>query len=150
MEHYDPNKAQQVWQRVTGQEPEQLQNMQALAVAELNEAAVYWLLSQQLQGKERSMLRRIFEEDQAHAACLKGIHYFVQDQPLSVRPVLPAPETLVIALRKSYARKRNALQAYISRASDSQYGCVFRILAQEEEQHCKTILQIVGHLKKGA
>ena len=148
MEHYDSDKAQRVWQRVSGNDPSPSESIQALAVAELNEAAVHWLLSQQLQGKERSLLRKIFEEDQAHTACLKGIYYFTQDQPLSVKPVLPGPEVPLIALRKSYSRKLRALREYESRSSDPEYGHIFRKLAQEEAEHCKSILQIVGHLKK--
>ena len=148
MDYYDSEKAQRVWQRVSGKDAPSLQSIQALASAELNEAAVHWMLSQQLQGKERALLRRIFEEDQAHTACLKGIHFFMEDQPLSVRPVLPSPEAPLIALRKSYGRKLRALREYESRASDPEYGHIFRKLAQEESEHCKNILQIVGHLKK--
>ena len=148
MDYYDSEKAQRVWQRVSGKEAPPLQSIQALASAELNEAAVHWMLSQQLQGKERALLRRIFEEDQAHTACLKGIHFFMEDQPLSVRPVLPSPEAPVLALRKSYGRKLQALREYESRASDPEYGHIFRKLAQEEAEHCKNILQIVGYLKK--
>ena len=148
MEHYDLDKAQRVWQRVSGNDPSPTETIQALAVAELNEAAVHWMLSQQLQGKERALLRRIFEEDQAHTACLKGIHFFMEDQPLSVRPVLPSPESPVITLRKSYARKLKALLEYTERSGDPEYGHIFRQLAQEEENHCKAILQIVGQIKK--
>jgi rubrerythrin len=148
MENYDADMEQRVWQRVLGTEQPQEKSLQALAVAELSEAAVHWLLSQQLQGKERAMLRKIFEEDQGHTACLKGIHYFIEDQPLSVRPVVPTPEAPVIALRKSYGRKLNALREYTARASDPEYGHIFQRLAQEEQQHCKTILQIVGQMKK--
>ena len=147
MDYYDSEKAQRVWQRVSGKDAPPLQSIQALASAELNEAAVHWMLSQQLQGKERALLRRIFEEDQAHTACLKGIHFFMEDQPLSVRPVLPSPEAPVLALRKSYARKLKALREYTERSGDPEYGHIFRQLAQEEENHCKAILQIVGQIK---
>ena len=148
MDYYDSEKAQRVWQRVSGEELAPSESIQSLAVAELNEAAIHWMLSQQLQGKERALLRKIFEEDQAHTACLKGIYYFVEDQPLSVRPILPAPESAVIALRKSYGRKLKALREYTARENDPEYGHIFRKLAQEEAEHCKSILQIVGHIKK--
>ena len=148
MEYYDSGKEQQIWQRVCGNGAVPSESIQGLAAAEINEAAVHWLLSQQLQGKERAALRRIFEEDQAHAACLKGVHYFMEDQPLSIRPVLPGPEALLVALRKSYGRKLKALREYTVRENDPEYGHIFQKIAQEEQQHCKLILQIVGQMKK--
>ena len=148
MENYDADMEQRVWQRIRGAEQPQEKSMQVLAAAELTEAAVHLMLSQQLQGKEKALLRTIFEDDQNHAACLKGIHYFTTDSTLSVRPVPPAPDAPVMALRKCYARKLRAQKEYESRASDPEYGSVFRQLAEDEGRHCKMILQIAGSIKK--
>ena len=148
MEQYDTGMEQRVWQRIKGADCPPQKGLQALAAAELTEAAVLLMLSQQLQGKEKALLRKIYEEDQNHAACLKGIHYFTTDSPLSVRPVPPAPDAPVLALRKCYARKLRAQKEYESRASDPEYGSVFRQLAEDEGRHCKMILQIVGNMKK--
>ncbi len=149
MERFDTQTEERVWQRVHGQQPPQLeQSIQALAAAELSEAAAHLMLSRQLQGKEKAILRKIYEEDHAHAACLKGIHYFTFDTPLAIRPVPPAPEAPVIALRKSYARKLRALRQYESRCDDPEYGAVYQALAQQERTHCRLILELVGNLKK--
>lgn len=147
MEQFDLET--EVWQRVQGEKPPRLeQSLQALATAELSEAAAHLMLSKQLQGKEKLVLREIYEDDQSHAACLKGIHYFTFDTPLSVRPIPPAPESPVVALRKAYARKLRASQEYARRADHPEYGAVYKVLAQQEQQHCRLILEIVGNLKK--
>ena len=149
MEQFDKDIENRVWQRVNGDNPPRLeQSLQALAAAELSEAAAHLMLSRQLQGKEKAILRRIYEEDQAHAACLKGIHYFTFDTPLAVRHIPPAPESPAVALRKAYARKLRALRQYESRSDDPEYGAVYAALARQEQEHCRLILEMVGNLKK--
>lgn len=149
MEQFDTEMESRIWQRVQGGQPPQLeQSLQALAAAELSEAAAHLMLSRQLQGKEKAILRRIYEEDQCHAACLKGIHFFTFDTPLAVRHIPPAPDSPVVALRKAYARKLRALRQYESRGNDPEYGGVYKTLAQQEREHCRLILELVGNLKK--
>lgn len=149
MEQFDTEMEDRVWQRVHGEKPPQLeQSLQALAAAELSEAAAHLMLSRQLQGKEKAILRKIYEEDQSHADCLKGIHYFTFDTPLSIRPIPPAPESPLIALRKAYGRKLRALRQYENRFDDPEYGAVYQTLACQEQAHCRLILELVGNLKK--
>lgn len=149
MERFDTETEEKVWQRVHGEKPPKLeQSLQALAAAELSEAAAHLMLSRQLQGKEKAIARKIYEEDQAHAACLKGIHYFTFDKPLAIRPIPPAPEPPVIALRKAYGRKLRAMRQYESRFDDPEYGAVYKALAKQEQEHCRLILELVGNLKK--
>lgn len=149
MEHFDTHTEDRVWQRIHGEKPPKLeQSLQSLAAAELSEAAAHLMLSRQLQGKEKAILRKIYEEDQNHASCLKGIHYFTFDAPLAIRPIPPAPESPVIALRKAYGRKLRALRQYESRMDDPEYGALYQALAQQEREHCRLILELVGNLKK--
>ena len=149
MEQFDTEMEDRIWQRLRGEVPPRLeQSLQALAAAELSEAAAHLMLSRQLQGKEKAILRRIYEEDQSHATCLKGIHFFTFDTPLAVRHTPPVPESPVIALRKAYARKLRALHQYESRFDDPEYGAVYKVLAQQEREHCRLILELVGNLKK--
>lgn len=149
MEQFDADMESAVWQRVHGEQPPRLeQSLQSLAAAELSEAAAHLMLSRQLQGKEKAVLRKIYEDDLSHAACLKGIHYFTFDTPLAARPVPPAPDSPVIALRKAYARKLKACKQYESRFDDPEYGAVYRTLARQEQEHCRLILELVGMLKK--
>ena len=125
-----------------------MQSLHALAAAELSEAAAFLMLSRQLQGKEKALLRKIYEEDLSHAACLKGVHYLSTDKPLAIRHIPPAPESPVNALCKAYARKLKVLKQYENRANDPEYSAIFASLAQQERQHCRLILELVGNLKK--
>lgn len=149
MEKFDTETEGRVWQRVRGEQPPKLeQSLQALAAAEQSEAAAFLMLSRQLQGKEKAILRRIYEEDHDHADCLKGIHYFTFDNPLAIRHIPPAPESPVVGLRKAYARKLRALKEYESRSDNPEYGPIFASLARQEWEHCRLILELVGTLKK--
>ena len=145
MEKYDQEMEQRVWKRVRGEEQAHLpMPLQGLAAAEQNEAAVYLMLSRQLQGAEKAILRRLFSEEQIHAAILRGMHMVMTGQKLTLRTIPPKPETPEIALRKCYARKLKTIQEYESRTADKEYGTVFSKLLRQEREHCAAILQILG------
>ena len=149
MEKFDSEMQQRVWKRVRGeaQTPPPL-GLQGLAAAEQNEAAVYLMLSRQLQGKEKATLRKLFEQEQAHAAILRGMHTVMTGQRISPRTLPPEPQTPELTLRKCYARKLKVLAEYESRTDDREYGAVFLRLAQQEREHCTMILEILGDLKR--
>ena len=65
MEQIDPQKAQRVWQRVRGEEPANapLTALQSLAAAEWTQASAYLLLSRQMQGEEKELLRKLSRPD---------------------------------------------------------------------------------------
>ena len=150
MENYDAEMAARVWKRVRGEadaEPPRM-GIQGLAAAEWAESAVYLMLSRQLQGREKAVLRQLFEEERTHADCLKGMHLLTTGKPLALRTPPPSPETPELALRKCYARTLRALKEYESRQDDPEYGHVFRHLAEEERKHCTVILELVGGMKR--
>lgn len=148
MEKFDTELEQRVWKRVRGEEQTPSTGLKALAAAEQSEAAVYLMLSRQLQGREKALLRKMFAEEQTHAAILRGMHDMTAGQRIAARTAPPAPETPEIALRKSYGRKLRALAEYESRLRDPQYGPVFGVLAQQEREHCAMILEIMGSLRR--
>ena len=147
MDNFDSELEQRVWKRVHGEQPQQNVSLQSLASAEQNEAAVYLMLSRQLQGAEKAMLRRLFSEEQTHGAILRGIHTAMTGQKLTLRTIPPKPETPEIALKKCYARKLKALSEYESRTGDKEFGAVFSYLARQERTHCAMLLEILGNLK---
>lgn len=150
MENYNAEMAERVWKRVRGEQDAELPQMglQGLAAAEWAEAAVYLMLSRQLQGHEKAMLRQLFEEERSHASCLKGMYLLSTGTPMSLRTPPPVPETPELALRKCYARTLKALKEYESRIEHPEYGHVFRQLAEEERRHCMMILELVGRIKR--
>jgi len=55
-------------------------------------------------------------------------------------------EDPAIALRRCYGREMRCLAAYEARSGDSEYGPVFVQMAQQEREHCKNILHLLGKL----
>ena len=148
MEKQNLELEQRVWKRVRGEEQPGPVSVQALVAAEQNEAAEHLMLSRQMQGREKAMLRKMFEEDRCHAAILRGMNELMTGKRLAMRTSPPAPQTPETALRKSYARKLQALSEYESRCADAEYGAAFSKMAQQEREHCAMILEILGSLAR--
>ncbi len=148
MEKFDAELEKRVWKRVAADETAAPISLQGLLVAEQTLAVSFLVLARQMQGKEKTMLRSLFEQEQSHAACLRGIHMVMSGQHLAVRtpPVTPqAPEAM---LRKCYGRKLQMLSEYESRINDREYGAVFAQLAQQEREQCMQLLEVLGNLKR--
>jgi len=149
MEKYDTELEARVWKRVRGEAEEcpcPLE-LQPLAAAEWAEAAMYLMLSRQMQGSRKGLLRQLFEQERAHADCLKGMHQMMTGKPLSLRTPPPSVQMPEQALRKCYANTLRRLGEYEKRSDDPQYGHVFQKMAEEEKQHCRMLLELVGSMK---
>ena len=146
MEHYDAAKAARVWQRVqNGQTgPEPLTGLPALIGEELLSAAAYQQLSRKTGARDASALHRLWEENHAHAACLKGIHNLVTGEKTSPKiPSIPL-ESPELMLRRCYGREMRCLAQYEVRSSDPEYGAVFAGLAGQKRVQCMTLLELIG------
>lgn len=150
MEKYDAEMAARVWQRVRGEaapEGPLPPSVQALAAAELAQAAALLQLSRQLQGRQKAQARRLYEEEKAHGDILRGIHFLMTGKRPMLR-IAPAegiaPE---IALRKCYGASLRAMKAYEGRSAEPEYGPVFASLARQEKEHCALLLELLGGLK---
>ena len=151
METIDPLKAARVWQRVQADIPSENkeQGLLGLIAQEWTDAATYLQRSRRFQGKDSATLRRMFEEEQAHTACLKGIYTLITGTRPTVKAVPPAPDDPEQILRRCYGREMRCLAQYEQRTSDPEYGQVFARLATQEREHCRIILELIGNLKKG-
>lgn len=150
METYDPEKAARVWQRVHASAaiaPDG-DSLLALITGEWADAATYLYLSRSRQGREAAALRRLFEEEQSHAACLKGIYTLSTGKKPIIHTVPPAKEPLETALRRCYGREMRSLAEYEARSADPEYGPVFARLAAQEREHCRIVLELLGNLKQ--
>lgn len=148
MDNLDHEKQVQVWQRVHAQKTQpKEQGLLAMIAQEWTDAATYLQLSRVLSGKDSQMLRKMYEQEQAHTACLKGIYTLITGTHPTVRPI-PAPhEPPEAALRRCYGREMQCLAQYEARSGDLEYGQVFSRLADQERAHCHLILEIIGRLK---
>ena len=147
----DANKEAEVWRRVRGEQqpvrPGPMENLQELIMEEWISASAYLQLSRQMQAKEpAATLQRLFREEQAHAACLKGIYTLVKGTQPTVKTVPAQKERVEIALRKCYGREMRSLMEYEKRSDDPEYGPVFARLAEQEREHCRAVLELIGSL----
>ena len=148
METIDKAKAARVWQRVQGEAAANpTHGLQGMIAEEWADAAIYLSLSRRVQGNAANILRKIGQEEQSHMACLKGI-YALQG---TGRPDIPAPPAVdkapvSVILRRCYGREMRCLAQYESRASDPEYGQVYARMAQQEREHCRLVLELLGSL----
>ena len=150
MEKYDPEAAARVWQRVRGEasQNEEANSLPAMIAGEWWDAASYLRLSRQFTGKEAGILRKMFEEEQSHAACLKGIYTLLTGQRLVTQTPVARQEPLSATLRRCYGREMQCLANYEKWSDHREYGPVFARLAQQERAHCAALLEILGNLKE--
>lgn len=148
METYDKVKAARVWQRVQGEVASNpAQGLQGLIAEEWADAAIYLSLSRRVQGNAAIILKKMGQEEQSHMACLKGISTLLG----AGRPEVPAPPPVdkapvAVLLRRCYGREMRCLAQYESRAADPEYGQIFAKIAQQEREHCRQILELLGNL----
>lgn len=148
METIDKAKAARVWQRVQGSvNTDPTQGLSGMIAEEWADAALYLSLSKRVQGNAAGILRKIGQEEQSHMACLKGI-YTLQG---AGRPDVPPPPPVDRApigtlLRRCYGREMRCLAQYESRASHPEYGQIFARMAQQEREHCRLLLELLGSL----
>lgn len=149
MDTIDPAKAARVWQRVRTEVPESAPEagLGELIARERESAATYLQLSRRFQGKQSALLRKLSEQEQAHAACLKGIYTLLTGKRPNVAGVAPAPDEPQKVLRRCYGRQMQCLARYEQRASDPEYGHIFMRLAQQEKEHCHILLELLGSIK---
>ena len=150
METIDPAKAARVWQRVQGALPaeQKEQGLCEMIARAWTDSAVFLHLARRFSGKESALLRKLSEQEQASAACLKGIYTLITGQRPAVRAVQPQPEESERALRRCYGSKMQSLTWYESRTGDPEYGPIYARLAQQEWEHCRIVLELLGGLKK--
>jgi rubrerythrin len=148
METIDRAKAARVWQRVQGEAAANpTYGLQGLIAEEWADAAIYLSLSRRVQGNAAAILRKIGQEEQSHMACLKGI-YALQG---TGKPDIPTPPPVdkapvSVILRRCYGREMRCLAQYESRSNDPEYGQVYARMAQQEREHCRLILELLGSL----
>lgn len=151
MEYFDNEKAKRVWQRVQStaappQEPGY--DLRDLVAREAEDAAIYLHLSRHMQGKDSAVFRQMYEQEQSHASILKGICALTTGtRPgTSSQPLQTAPAEVL--LRRCYGREMQSLAEYEKRSGDPQYGAVFRKMAEQEQNHCRILLELLGRLEQ--
>ena len=148
MEQYDAQKAARVWQRVQAEQPQvaTAAELQEMLEEEWLDSAVYLQLARQFQGPIREKLLKMGKDEQTHAACLKGIYTLTTGGHPTMRTKQMPPEAPQVILRRCYGREMRSLARYEAKSRDPQYGQVFQRLAEQEREHCKMILELLGSM----
>lgn len=151
MNAIDPVKAAQVWQRVHATPEEATQPREAglmeLIAGEWQTAGIYLQLARRYTGKLHTQLHKLSQQEQSHTACLKGIYTLITGKKPTVAPAPPIGGEILTHLRRCYGLSMQQLARYEARVNDPEYGHIFHRLAQQEKEHCHTLLELLGNLK---
>ena len=152
MDQVDRQMEKRVWDRVRQREPganmPQLQqdSLKPWILAAQENASAYRNLALQLIGKPWEGLRRLEQESSRSVWCLQGISA-LRGEGSKLTP-LPVPrENPRRTLEKCYHRSRRLWEEMELRASDPEYGPVFRKLARQTEDHCAAVAELIGKLE---
>ena len=149
METIDPNQAARVWQRVRGNSPEDsARNLEQMIIREWESAAIYLQLSRRCSGRDSAALYKLFQQEHAHCACLKGIYVMMTGQRPRLPAITPSREPLNTALRGCSGREMRELRSYEERAADPDYGYVFSRIRDQKRDHCRVLLELIGGMEK--
>ena len=156
MEGYNREMAERVWQRVqqvqdvhnVAEPVQDTQWLLDLITQKRVGAATYLTLSRRMQGKNSILLHRLFEEEQTHAACLRGIYKLITGMNPHTHSIPPAQEPAQVILRRCYGREMRCLALYEVHSADPEYGQVFARLAEQEREHCRSVLELLGRLQE--
>ena len=149
MDTIDEAKAARVWERVRGetaQAPREI-GLPELIAKEWEAATTYLQLSRRFQGRQNALLRKLFQQEQTHMTCLKGLYTLITGNKPKVAGVRPMNDEPQRVLRRCYGRQMQCLAQYEQRSSDPECGHIFVRLAEQEREHCRILLELIGSLK---
>ena len=148
MKNYDPQAAARVWDRVQNATPPAADAPAILNLIEeeLLDAAAYLRLSKKLPTPQATAARQMAQQEHAHAACLKGIYTLITGRKAIVPPPAIADDPPDVVLRRCYGREMRCLAQYESRSDHPEYGQIFARMAQQEREHCRLLLELLGSL----
>ena len=144
MEHYDQEKAARVWQRVRGEEPRE---GLPLPAAEEQLAGLYRSLGRLVPGPVPGQLE---QECNNHASTVRGIWSLVGTPRPPMKQAEVTKTTAPALLGTCYSRTLRAIGEYERFSDHPEYGCAFRILAEQKRQQACRLLGLLGSLKQGS
>ena len=157
MEQFNSEQVRRIWNRVqsgaayapSGAEPKERDvclNLSEMIAREAMGKAMFMQLAGRFPGKNGVMLRQMAKQEQSHSAILRGICKIAAESPPAVKiPQLTATPTPIL-LRRCYGQCLQNLSEYEKRASDPQFGGTFERMAQQEQEHCRILLALLGSL----
>ena len=141
-------REQRVWQRVLGQ-PEQgkPEDFHSVILSAREQAGAYRYLMEKATGENRELLRRLYTNQERTVDCLKGLG-MLQGNPVKEKPMQTMKELTEKMMKKCYYRSCRAVEEYTSRSVCSEFGEVFRKIADRERENCVMIVEVMGRWKR--
>lgn len=168
MDPFNKTQTDRVWRRVlntgTGQAapggtaiqnsgakaPEQPERLLSMIHQARAAGACYLALSRRTAGRTAGVLRRMYEEKMNHVDCLTGIFYLLQGKRPSLPPAKPPYQgPLEHCLRRAYGESMRALALLEGETGQPECGRIFLRLAQQEQEHCRLLLELLGRGGRG-
>ncbi len=143
MKQLDPAAAQRVWQRVrppTAPELSERETLFQLHRLLLCDQAALRRYATKRPPAEQILLRRLEQAYAEEAACLRGILRLTTGVTVKEPTNCSPTENLVQCYRNALTR----LTAYSLRTADPLCAPAFRQLEHQAQQHCTTLLTLIG------
>ena len=136
---------QQVWKRVfQRQEEPPRDDLRSLQMAAAELVSLYRYLQGVTTGKQRELVRLLYEGETATLAALKGVGVLSGKGEEVLKLWNPGKETGRHLLEKCYHKTRRCMVAYMGNSAEPEFGAVFRALADREARHCLLLAQLLG------
>ena len=148
---YDVRKEARVWQRVQQERQERVPQQQfdrlpALIMEQLQLSAAYLQLARHLSGQDGAVFMRLAREAKTQATCLKGILNLTTGQASETGGTIMPFSTVDAVLRRCYGTELRLAKEYEGLCADPEYGPVFHRMTQRGQEHCCSILEMIGKL----
>lgn len=153
MAQFHPEQVRRIWQRVqSGPAYEAREAMPvktdsgiySLVSREIHGKAMLLQLSGRFSGRNREALRKMAKQEHSHAAILRGMCVLTEEKvPAIPMPKQPSLSTAAL-LQRCYSQTLQNLREYENRTEDRQFGDVFQKMAEQEKEHCRILLALMG------
>ena len=147
METFDPQKTQQIWQRVYHTEAPALdpRGLIPLISQEESDAACCTRLMKGMGGRGNTLLN-LSRQFRNNASVLRGIYSILSEKAPAAAFPPPREEAPSIALKKCYVNSLGRIHRYEELSGNPDYGQVFRALAANTRGQCVLLLELIGKL----
>lgn len=157
MNGYNKEMAKRVWQRVQSAQPQppvvpqdHTDELLQLIAEEWQTGACYRQLASHLSGQQAAVAKNLHSQKQSQVACLKGLYILLAGKAPNVPAQAPVSEPVNVLLRRCYGCQMRCLARYEAKIGDPEYGPVYSQLAEQNKNHCHSILTLLGNGSVGS
>ena len=141
----DEKREAEVWQRVAAQ-PRGGGVPEGLFRESASLAAGYRRLAGTLTGRGQELARQLTGEEEAIAACLRGILLLSGGTGEQIKHWESAGGNRNRLLQSWYHRTRRCREAYMARSLEPDFGEVYRQLADRAARQCSRLAELLGSI----